>query len=201
MEAIELARKAQMQAPLGTARVRLFCIEARAWSHVGDRDQMNRAVLAAMDAREQGEGTDDLHDRIGGEFGFDSARQFFCTGTAYLQVDAPEEAIRQTQFAIDLYRKTPDERRSPVFESQAHTDLATAYLMRSDFDGARAALRPVFMLAPAYRIGGLVHRLDRVRQMLIRGPHGQLPEARKLGEEIGSFTADTVTAGLRLGRN
>jgi tetratricopeptide (TPR) repeat protein len=197
--AIDLAKRAQDQAPSGTAGLRLLCIEARAWSHVGDLDQVNRAVEAAVRMREQSHQADELHDGVGGEFGFDVARQSFCLGTAYLQVGAPREALQHTQLAIQLYENTPAERRPPAIESQAYADLATAYLMHNDFDGAQDALRPVLTLAPEYRIGGLIHRLNRVQDMLNRVPKGRAVEARQLGEQIQLFMAAAVRPSLQVG--
>lgn len=101
-DATRLAHEAQAYAPPGTALVRLRCIEARAWSHLGDASQTIRAITAAHDAREQAKGVDDLHDGIGGEFTFGEARQARCNGSAYVELGAAEPAITETRRAIEL---------------------------------------------------------------------------------------------------
>jgi tetratricopeptide (TPR) repeat protein len=189
LEALALARDGQEYAPPGTAMVRLCCIEARAWSHLGDTTETARAIGAAHDARDQGNGSDELHDGIGGEFSFDEARQARCNGSAYLELGDAKSAIRETQRAIELFATTPRDRGWLKVDAEAHTDLSGAYLLQSQFDGARQALAPVFAIPQEHRIEGLTRRLGRVRHLLIRSPFRTAREARQLGEQIEDFTA------------
>ncbi len=199
LDATRLAHEAQEYAPLGTALVRLRCIEARAWSHLGDASQTVRAITAAHVAREQASGVDDLHDAIGGEFTFDEARQGRCNGSAYVELGAAEPAITETRRAIELLGKMPPDRRSGKVEAEAYADLSAAYLLENEFDGAREALAPVLVLPPELRIEGLTQRLERVRSMVVRSPFRRSREARQLREQIEAFTDDAVSRMLPSG--
>jgi len=188
-EAVRLAREARQYCPPGTALVRVLCIEARAWSHLRNGDEAKGAMRAAHDAWARGDRADELHDEIGGEFSFDAARQAFCNGSAFVELGDPEQAIRETGRAIELYRAMPADRRWPKVEAEAHADLGAAYLLESEFDGAREALAPVLALPPEHRVQGLTQRLVRVRSLLLANPYRRSREARQLGEQIEDFTA------------
>jgi tetratricopeptide (TPR) repeat protein len=192
LEALRLVRETQDYAPPGTPLVRLRCIEARAWAHLGDLTETTRAIQAAQDAREHARERDDLHDGIAGEFGFDQARQARCNGSAYLDLGAAEPAIAETRRAIDLFAALPPEHRWFKVEVQAHTDLSAAHLLDSELDGARDALVPVFAVPPELRVEGLTQRLGRVRALLARSPVGRSQEARQLGEHIEDFVANAA---------
>ena len=192
LEALRFVREAQEYAPPGTPLVRLRSIEARAWAHLGDLAETTRAIQAAQDAREQAPGPDDLHDSIGGEFGFDEARQARCNGSAYLELGAAEPAIGETRRAIELFADLPPEQRWFKVEVQAHVDLSAAHLLNSELDGARQALVPVFAVPPELRIEGLTQRLGRVRALLVRSPFRRSQEARQLGERIEDFTVNAA---------
>lgn|SRR5574341_684576 len=189
LEALAFARDGLEYAPPGTATVRLRCIEARAWSHLGDTTETARAIRAAHDARDQADGGDELHDAIGGEFSFDQARQARCNGSAYLELGDAKRAIVQTQRAIELFATTPRDRGWLKVDAEAHTDLSGAYLLESQFEGAQEALAPVFAIPPEHRIEGLTRRLGRVRHLLVRSPFRTAREARQLGEQIEDFAA------------
>jgi tetratricopeptide (TPR) repeat protein len=192
LEALRVVHEAQEYAPLGTALVRLRCIEARAWAHLGDLTETTRAIQAAQDAREHARERDDLHDEIAGEFGFDEARQARCNGSAYLELGAAEPAIAETRRAIDLFAALPPEQRWFKVEVQAHSDLSAAHLLKSELDGAREALVPVFAVPPELRVEGLTQRLGRVRMLLVRSPVRRSQEARQLGEHIENFIANAA---------
>jgi tetratricopeptide (TPR) repeat protein len=192
LEALRLVREAQEYAPPGTPLVRLRCIEARAWAHLGDLAETTRAIQAAQDAREHAHKRDDLHDGIAGEFGFDQARQARCNGSAYLELGAAEPAIAETRRAIDLFAALLPEQRWFKVEVQAHTDLSAAHLLNSELDGAREALVPVFAVPPELRIEGLTQRLGRVRTLLVRSPVRRAPEASQLGEQIEDFIVNAA---------
>jgi tetratricopeptide (TPR) repeat protein len=189
-DSVRLAREAQQYSPPGTALVRVLCIEARAWSHLGNGGATARAIGAAHDAWDRSDRRDELHDEIRGEFSFDAARQAFCNGSAYVQLGAAESALRETGRALELYRAMPADQRWPKVESEAHTDLGAAYLLKSEFEGAREALFPVFALPPEQRVQGLTQRLRRVHSLLLQSPYRRSREARQLGEQIDDFTAN-----------
>jgi hypothetical protein len=192
LESLRLVREAQEYAPPGTPLVRLRCIEARAWAHLGDLTETTRAIRAAQDARERASGPDDLHDGIGGEFGFDDARQARCNGSAYLELGAAEPAIGETRRAIELLAAVAPEQRWFKIEVQAHTDLSAAHLLNSELEGAREALAPVFLVPPELRIEGLTQRMGRVRALLARTPVRRSQQARQLGEQLEGFTVNAA---------
>jgi tetratricopeptide (TPR) repeat protein len=185
--AIALVQEGQAYAPPGTALVRLRCVEARAWSHLGDAGQTARAIGAAWDARDQA-GHDDLHDEIGGEFSFDEARQARCNGSAYVTLGDADSAITATRRAIDLVARRPPGQRWLKVEAEAHTDLSAAYLLKGRLDGAHEALAPVFAIPQELRFEGLLQRLGRVRNLLVGGAFRSSREARQLEEQIEEFT-------------
>jgi hypothetical protein len=196
LESLRLIREAQEYAPAGTPLVRLRCIEARAWAHLGDLTETTRAIRAALDAREHASRHDDLHDEIGGEFGFDEARQARCNGSAYLELGTAEPALAETRHAIELLTAVPREQRWLKVEVQAHADLSAAHLLSSELEGAREALAPVFAVPPELRIEGLTQRLGRVRGLLARTPVRRSQQARQLGEQIEDFTANAAARML-----
>jgi len=189
LEALAFARDGLEYAPPGTAIVRLRCIEARGWSHLRDTAETARAIRAAHDARDRANLADELHDGIGGEFSFDQARQARCNGSAYLELGDAKSAIRETRRAIELFATAPRDRGWLKVDAEAHTDLCGAYLLESQFDGAQAALAPVFAIPPEHRIEGLTRRLGRVRHLLVRSRFRTSREARQIGEQIEDFTA------------
>ncbi|HEV2373357.1 MAG TPA: hypothetical protein VGS19_14430, partial [Streptosporangiaceae bacterium] len=191
-----LAAEAQLVAPPGTAMVRLRCIEARAWAHQGRAREAERAIAGAETARDQADGCDELHDRIGGQFGFDAARQARCHATAYLQLGDPAKAVTWAETAISLYKGMPEGRRWLKIEAQAHADLAAGRLVGGDLDGASSALRPVLLTPVDFRVEGLTRRVQRVATMLTTSSYRGSAPARQLSGEISEFTADALRPAI-----
>ncbi len=52
-----------------------------------------KALAACRTERDRDDGRNELHDHIGGEFGFTEARQAFCSGGAYLQLGNVSRAL------------------------------------------------------------------------------------------------------------
>lgn len=195
-EAVEIARSGHTYVSEGSPLVRLYSIEARAWSMLGNHDAVVARVQAAGELRAQDTGTDELHDLIGGEFGFDTARQARCHGSAFLQLGDAEQAVQATKQAVGLYGAQPAERRWMVLEAEAYADLAAAYLMHRTLDGAREALVPAFSVPPERRIVGLTQRLGRVRGLLAQRPYQGSSDALALGRQIEAFEADSMVRAL-----
>lgn len=196
-QALRLVERGLADAPSGTPRVRLLSIAARAAALLGDSDRTREAVERADRAREDGAAVHELHDEIGGEFGFDQARQAFCCGTAYLALGSGAEATAQCERALRLYSQGSAERRWYAAEASASVDLASARLLSADAEGAAEALEPVFGLQPDKRVESLVKRLGQVRLALTAtGSRG----AYELAERIEEFTANTITRALPPGR-
>jgi hypothetical protein len=190
--AVTLTEEAQRVAPPGTAMVRLRSIEARAWALQGQAREAERAIAHAESARERADGAEELHDQIGGQFGFDPARQARCNGSTYLQLGNATQASRRAEAAIGLCAAMPSGRRWVKIETQAHADLAAARLMGGDLDGARDALLPVLGTPSALRVEGLTRRVQRVADMLAAPAYRHSHPARQLSGEIGEFTSGAL---------
>ncbi|GAA4199909.1 XRE family transcriptional regulator [Microbispora amethystogenes] len=189
-QALRLVERGLAIAPAGTTRVRLLSIAARASALLGDASGTREAILAAQDARgPRGE----LHDEVGGEFGFDEARESFCAGSAYLSAGMAHEAETECERALSLYRAAPAEQRWYAAEASACVDLAAARLLANDIDGVAEALAPVFALQPDRRVEGLVKRMGQVRASLASVTSR---EAGSLAERIECFSTETATGVL-----
>ncbi len=187
LQAQQLAADGLRHAPSGPARVRLHGIAARAWSHLGDPARTSNAVAAGLaSVGERGE--DDLHDRIGGEFGFDAARHAWCVSSAFVQLGHAPAAAHHARRALALYDELPPGDRSPKAEAAARVDLANAFLLEAELDGAADALRPVLTLHVHHRVDGIHRRLGTATALLTapRLAHAQV--ARDLVEGINAFS-------------
>ncbi len=189
-QALRVVERGLAIAPAGTTRVRLLSIAARASALLGDSNGTRNAILAARDARgPQGE----LHEGVGGEFGFDEARESFCAGSAYLTAGMAQEAEAECERALSLYRAVPAEQRWYAAEASACVDLAAARLLAGTIDGVSDALAPVFALQPDRRVEGLIKRMEHVRASLTSVSSLQ---AAILAEVIEAFSTETVTHAL-----
>lgn len=194
-QAVRLAQGAQRYAESATAMVRLFNIEARMWSRLGNLEETNRCVRAAEDAR--GSGTaDSLHDEIGGVFGFNDAKSHYYAGATYIHLGQADPALNSTRQAIDIYTSGPADQRSYGAESLARIDSAMAHLLKGSLDGAIDALQPVLALPVDKRIAQLDERLTSVRHRIAYPAFREAQEAHDLDERIEEFC--TVTAAHNL---
>jgi tetratricopeptide (TPR) repeat protein len=187
-QALLLAERGLTVAPDGTCRVRLWCIAARAAALQGDEQRAIDAIVASKRTRDTRAAPTDLHDSVGGEFGFGLARQAFCNGSAYLKLGRPEEALAECGQAVELYARAAAEERWYAAEAGARADLAAAHLLRGDLAGAREAVSEVLTLDPSKRVEGVIRRLGVLRDVLA-GRGFQNREAQVLAEEIEQFTA------------
>jgi hypothetical protein len=184
-------------APAGSARARLHCIEARAWSHVGgDPARVTAALQAADDALVEGGSGEDLHDVIGGEFGWGPSRHAACAGTALLALGDPGAAIDRTETAL---RMLPDDPFSGLVVERAHVDLASAELALGDVDAAVATLEPVWSLPVPQRRHGLTERLTRMAQVAVAPSWHHNRQAAELRDRIEVFTAEAQARSLPSG--
>ncbi|MFJ2509827.1 hypothetical protein ACIQJX_26315 [Streptomyces griseoviridis] len=194
-EAVRLVRTAQQFGGLGdTAMTRLFVIEGRAHGHLGDQASAERAVRAAL---EQSTGKrDELHDDVGGEFGFPIDRVAMSNATTYLllrDADGAEEAAEQ---ALQLLSAKPEHQRPLLISTQAYVDLARARLLRGELDGVQAALEPAFSVPTEWRGAGTLERMAAVRTGLVRADFRSAPDAIALGERIEDYTAEASAQRL-----
>jgi hypothetical protein len=197
-EAVEAIGSGLDVAPEGTARARLHSISARAWAHLGARDQAREALAAADRERDRigDSGTDELHDEIGGEFGWGPARQAMCSASALLLVgDADAAAIR----AADAIRLHGSDKTGSLVDMTARVDLAQAELARGQLDAAQDALRPVWLLAPPHRRYSLVRRLEGVAAALAGPRYLDARDAAELAGQITAFAAQSAPGMLPAG--
>lgn len=192
-QALRIIDRGFTYAPGGTARVRLLSIAGRASAVQGDVEGTRTALSEADRLRAGDTNTSDLHDRIGGEFGFDVVRQAFCAGTAYLRAGCVADAISACRRTIELYAQLPAAARWPAAEAGAYVDLATAYVLSGDIGAAVDALRPVFALPADRQVYGVVQRLGSIRDALSDPALPKTGRSRALAEQLESFTADAVT--------
>lgn len=181
--------------PDGACKVRLWSQVARAAALRGDEQRAVEAIAASKRARDASAAPTELHDHIGGEFGYNLARQAFGHCTTYLKLGRPDEALAEGGQVIELYAQAAPEERYYRAEAGTRADMATAHLLRGDLDGTRDAISEVLALDPGLRIEPVVRRLGALRDMLA-GPNFQHRTGQSLAEEIEQFTAATAGHGL-----
>ncbi|NUK21942.1 DNA-binding protein [Streptomyces lunaelactis] len=185
-EAVRQARTALTYAGLGdTARRRLLSIEARAHGHLGDRERATRA-LAASTRQDRGE-RDELHDDVGGEFGFDEERLLMSNGSAALLVGDGPGAEATALRALALVASRPPARQSLSVRGKAAADLAAAQVLRGDLDAAAVSLETVWMTPAEQRVAGLLERTGALRRALTAPAFKGATAAVTLGEQIEEF--------------
>lgn len=193
-EAVEYAQFAAAVAPPGLAAVRAQSILARAWAHRGAGHEVGQALQAAKDACAT-EGADELHDVIGGEFGFAAVQQARCASTAWLQVGRHEAAKVAAVEALDLAKQEVGVVWSTL-EAEARVDLATCQLLGSNLDAAHSALSdaettlaPLWQMPTDWRRMGLFGRLGKLTALLSSRRWQAAPKARQLAEAATEFAA------------
>ncbi|APE38892.1 hypothetical protein BOX37_31040 [Nocardia mangyaensis] len=193
--AVQLARSGQEFTTPGLARVRLLNIEARVWARLGNDGETDRCLRAAEVAA--GDRRDELHDEIGGVFGFPEPKAAYYAGATCIQLGRADQALTATERAITLYTSGPAPQRSYGAESLARVDNAAAHLINGSIDGAANALRPVLGLPEDRRIAQLGERLVDLRRRIAAPGYRNAVEARGLDEQIEEFCVATAALGAR----
>jgi hypothetical protein len=185
-EAVRFAQAAQTFDGLGgIARRRLATIEARAYGHLGNETAARQALHASEDAG--GDRYDELHDGVGGEFGFSDERLAMSNGSTYLLLNDGPRAEAAAQHALDLIEERPIPQQSIPVRGGAAADLATARLLHGDLDAAAEALELVWDIPVQQRVTGLLERTSRMRYALTAKPFRGAPAAVALGERLEDF--------------
>ncbi|MEV5527650.1 hypothetical protein [Streptomyces prunicolor] len=185
-EAVRLVHTAQRFTGLGdTAVTRLAVIEARSYGHLGNSEAAERAILTSLETNTGRR--DELHDDVGGEFGFPPDRVAMGNATTYLLLQNAEGAEQAADQALTLLNAKPEDQRPTLITAQAAVDLARARLMRRELDGATESLEQVFGVPPEWRGAGVVERIGSVRADLTHPDFQGSPEAAALGERIEHF--------------
>ncbi|MGW0778309.1 DNA-binding protein [Streptomyces sp. NPDC002835] len=186
-QAVTHARRALTYGGLGDiATRRLHAIEARAFGHLGDVPGAQRAMAMAQDIDTGAR--DELHDDVGGEFGFSHERLAMSNASTALLVGDGHGAEQSARRALELVSSRPTRQRSTVVLGKAAADLAMARLLSEDIDGAADALQTVFSVPGDRRVTGLVSRAVAVRRFLTRPSLNSAQRAVELGEQLEAFT-------------
>lgn len=193
-EAADVIASALEVAPRGTARARLHCIAARAWAYLGAEERVRSELAAADRARDESGGAyaEELHDGIGGEYGWDKARHAMCAATALLTVGDPDGAAVRAREAIALH--AAGDAFGDLVGAKAQADLACVELSRGRLDAAGDALGPVWGIAPGFRCYPLVGRLQSAAAALGAQQYAGSKPAADLAERISVFTAESAPA-------
>ncbi|GGM63941.1 hypothetical protein GCM10012275_38130 [Longimycelium tulufanense] len=181
--AAELSAAAVRSAPPGTARARLWAVNARALALLGARGEVEQALGRAADELDRA-GSDPLLDGVGGELCFGRSRTALCAGTAYVALRDAHRAEEATMLALRLFAER--ERWRPG-ELGATVDLAAARTLRGDLAGAEEALAPVFTLELDHRTEALRLRLVHLTRVLGTARYRQSLEARRITEQATEF--------------
>ncbi|MEU3602687.1 DNA-binding protein [Streptomyces sp. NPDC006798] len=195
-EALAKARRALSHAGLGsTALRRLQAIAARAHAHLGDTAGARRFIDLSRDTGQ--ELRDDLHDAVGGEFGFTAERLAMSNSTTALLIGDAARAAVEADRALTLIGERPPGERSTHVRAGAAADLAHARLLVDDVEAAADALTGLWDVPADQRNTGIVVRAARVARHLA-GPryHGS-PLSADLRTRIEEFTR--VSPPYRLG--
>lgn len=194
--AVQLVRNAVCLTDSTTSIVRLQSIEARAWSLLGDFQEANRCLGAANDARESTANDDELHDEVGGVFGFAVAKGYCYAGASFMHLDKADAALAATSHAVRLYVSGPVTQRSYGAEALARIDMAEAYFLKRRLDGVIDNLAPVLTIPVEQRIAQLADRLINVRGRLRGSEFDGASEARTLCDQIDNFAGETLAREL-----
>jgi tetratricopeptide (TPR) repeat protein len=192
--AVQLARDGQRYAPGATAFARLASIEALASAAVG----LKPDALAALDrAWDHKNIYDEIHDDIGGEFGFNRAKHSYLAASTHIHLRRPDQAIAFAERAIRLYQSGPPNLRAYGNEAIAHADLAVGHLLNGDLGAAVGVMTNVLDLPEHQRIDGIAQRLDSVRRKVAGEPRFRgSPQARALVECIEQFRPPSLPREL-----
>lgn len=198
-EAARVARQAQTRTGLGdVARHRLAAIAACAHACLADAASAQRA----WDTSEaEGPGrVDDLHDHVGGAFGFSTERLAMPNSSTCLIRGDGDQAKTTAARAFDLARSRPPVQRSIRIVKGAGADLAAARMLRGDLDGAADAPNQVWEVPPR----PARYRTPRARRAsppsLDRQPVPRRGLAAELAVRIEDFIRLSTPHQFRAGR-
>ncbi|WP_328766018.1 DNA-binding protein [Streptomyces sp. NBC_00286] len=186
-EAVSKAQRAQTYGGLGdVARQRLLAIEARAHGYLGDTESAREALRLSLQA-ESGS-RDDLHDGVGGEFGFSPERLAMSSSSTALLIHDGDQAERSARRALDRISQKPQASRSPHVLGGAAADLAVARLLSNDVEGAADALTPLWDIPGDQRVTGVLVRTGQIQHFLAQPAYRRSTLPRELRDRVEDFT-------------
>ncbi|MCZ0978646.1 DNA-binding protein [Streptomyces diastatochromogenes] len=186
-EAVEKARRALSYGGLGDiAQRRLHAIAARAYVHIGDAESAQRSIRLSGDLDLLSR--DELHDEVGGEFGFSEERLAMSNSTTALLMGDTARAEIEAGRALALLAQRAKSEQSTDVRAGAAADLAYARLYGGDVDGAAEALAPMWEVPTEQRNTGIVVRAARIGRHLAKPQYHGSALPGELRERIENFT-------------
>ncbi|MFJ7495725.1 hypothetical protein ACIQZB_31905 [Streptomyces sp. NPDC097727] len=132
--------------------------------------------------------TDELHDTVGGEFGFTDERLAMSNASTALLLGDGRAAESSVRRALELVAARPAKDRSTAIFGKAAADLAMARLLSNDLEGAAEALETMLSINSTHRATGLVARAMDLRRALTQRHLQGTALAADLGERLEEFT-------------
>jgi transcriptional regulator with XRE-family HTH domain len=194
--ALDLINASEQWASSSIGRVQLHNCRALYSASLGYQSEASQELGLATDARDAGNGSDELFDSIGGMFSYPQAKQSQVATITYLKLGDHRQATREAAQALDLYESAPDDQRAFGNEASARIDLARTYILNRELEGARESLGPVFNLPPIQRQEWFILRLRELQPELSRPPFVRSPQAVELIERVEDYCTYTVKKEL-----
>ncbi|WP_344882468.1 hypothetical protein [Nonomuraea antimicrobica] len=209
-DAVNAISRAARHNPVGIAASRVHSIEARAWSHMGDKDRTVAAIHAAIHARAAAQGEDELQT-IGGVFDWDGVREQRCYSSALLQLlqvsgnafepravrDLTGQILAYTQQALADALALPADQRSAPVVATIQTEMATASVILGDMINARQTLEAVLRLPANLRTFPVLHRFRALSKQL--GKAQPTRQTRALADDLVTFIQGSTVRALPSG--
>lgn len=193
--ALKAVDKGLAIAPAGTATARLFAIQARAFAHDGNGQAALEAARLARAELDKSAPADEVHDVVGGEFGFPPARLARCLASAHGVLGQADQEITEAELALELYASGPGEMRMPKVEGEAWIEKGHGHLLKGELDAAADALSHVFTIESASRVEGITGRLLGVSSLIAQSERLQAARiGRELTDQIEAFTTDSAAS-------
>lgn len=197
-QAVRHIQQAQAFAGIGdVGQRRLRAIEARAYAHLGNSTAAQHALRESQ-VSPRGV-TDDLHDGVGGEFGFTDERLAMSNGSTALLIGDAAQAEACAQHALTLISTRPAGRRSAPVIGGAAANMALIRLVAGDLDAAAEALETLWSVPRDQRVTGLLARTAQLRRALTHERFHGSPLAADLGERIEDFVQQSAQRQLGTG--
>jgi hypothetical protein len=192
-QALRYAESGLARVPAGAAEARLLSIQARAWSQLGgDPRRTTDALVAADHALDAGPG-DDLHDGIGGKFGWGPARNAACASTALLSIGDAAGSVARAREALQLISADPV---AGLVRERTLVDKAAAELALGEPEAAEDTLAPVWQLPVPHRRHGVTDRLDHIARRLGAATWRRDRQVTHLRERIVAFNGEAAARSL-----
>jgi hypothetical protein len=186
-EAVAKAERALSYGGLGdVCQRRLYAVQARTFAHLGDVSGAQQAIRFSQEVG--ADRVDELHDAVGGEFGFTPERLAMSNSTTALIIGDSAQAEADARRALELVARQPQDKQSAHVRGGAAADLALARLLADDVEGATEALTPVWNIPNDQRMTGIVVRTGRIHRHLARPRYHGAQPAVQLREQIEAFT-------------